>query len=162
MNDFPNNEGLLDDVLAEESGVPVREVMLAEMLKAVQRQRRVRQIRKAAPAVALCLVLLFTVWRFATPRPKIFPSPAKSYTLVTTQPLDAVVGTIPFSNIVTSSHTVEAISTSVASDEIRELNDDQLLELAAPSSVILVRHGPHLAYLIFAEPSDQEVFPGNY
>ena len=159
MNDLPHNERLLDDVLAEESGVRVRETLLGQTLHLVRRQRRFRSIRRAGTATAVFLGLLLLVARFIPSPSNIKPSPARPYTLVTTQPLqpDAVVQTKPFPlpNVIISSHTVQIIATSNANHEFRDLNDDQLLELV-PHSAILIRQGPHTANLVFVNLPDPE------
>jgi len=160
MNNSPDNERLLTDVLAEESEPGFREVLLGQTLHLVRRQRRFRKIRRAASAVAVIAGLLLLAWRF-------FPSashgplaPAAPYKLVQTQPLpaSAIVATTPFpsSNLVTSLSSVEIIVTSAAAHNFRELDDDQLLDLVTPTPALLVRHGPHTAELVFANPADRD------
>src|SRR5260221_9828392 len=116
MNNSPDNERLLADVLAEESDPGFRELLLGQTLHLVRRQRRFRKIRRAASAVALVAGLLLLVWRFL-PSPSDEPlAPAKPYTLVHTQPLpaSAIVETKPFpaSNLISSVGSVQIIATS--------------------------------------------------
>src|SRR5437588_2059373 len=111
MNNSPDNERLLADVLAEEGDPSFRELLLGQTLHLVRRQRRFRKIRRATSVVAVIAGLMLLVWRFL-PSPSNKPlAPAKPYTLVRTQPLpaSAIVGTTPFppSNLITSMGNVE-------------------------------------------------------
>jgi len=64
MNNSPDNERLLADVLAEERDPGFREVLLGQTLHLVRRQQRFRKIRRAASAVAAITGLLILTWRF--------------------------------------------------------------------------------------------------
>src|SRR5437868_13438784 len=113
MNNSPDNERLLADVLAEESDPGFRELLLGQTLHLVRRQRRFRKIRRATSVVAVIAGLMLLVWRFL-PSPSNGPTAsAKPYTLVHTQPLptSAIVETTPFprSNLITSVDSVEVI-----------------------------------------------------
>ena len=162
MNDSSEHEDLLLDVLAEENEAGFREALLGQTLKLVRRKRRFRTIRRASSGIAILAGLLILVWRFVPSPPIPPPQPsAKPYALIRTQPLPpgAIVQTsalhLPY--VVTSSHDVQIIATSsAAAHNFRELDDDQLLELAGPSPVILVRHGPHSAELVFADHEARE------
>jgi hypothetical protein len=165
MNNSPDNERLLADVLAEESEPGFRELLLSQTLHLVRRQRRFRKIRRATSAVAVIAGLLLLAWRFL-PSPSNGPAtPAKPYTLVHTQPLpaSAIVGTTPFppSDVITSVGSVEIIATSAVAHNFRELNDDQLLDLMTPTPALLVRRGPHTAELVFLNAEDREAFLRN-
>ena len=160
MNESSEHESLLADVLAADSEPGFREALLGQTLKLVRRKRRFRTIRRGTSTIAVFAGLLLLVWRFV-PSPPISPQPsAKPYALIRTQPLPpgAIVQTSPlrFPNLVTSSHDVQIIATSSTAHNFRELDDDQLLELAAPSPVILVRHGPDTAELVFVDPEARE------
>jgi len=158
MNEVPNNERLLADVLAEGSDSSFREALLGETLHLVRRQRRFRKIRRATSGMAMLAALLLLVWRFVPSPSNIPTSPAKAYMLVRTQPMasGAIVETKPFSYLITSSSTVDIIVTSAAAHDFRFVDDEQLLDLAAPLSPILVRRGPHTAELVFANPADED------
>jgi hypothetical protein len=112
--------------------------------------------------VAVFAGLLLLVWRFLPSPSNILPAPAKPYTLVQTQPLpsSAIVETksFPLANLIVSSSSVHIIATSSDTHYFRDLDDDQLLELVAPSPVMLVRHAPHIAELVFVNPEDREAF----
>ena len=162
MNESSEHEDLLLDVLAEESEPGFREALLGQTLKLVRRRRRFRTAWRATSTITAFAGLVLLVGRFLPAPPPISPQPsAKPYVLIRTQPLPpgAVVQTSPqhFPNLV-NSHDVEIILTSSAAHEFRDLDDDQLLELAVPSSVILVRYGPHTAELVFVDPEAREAF----
>src|SRR5437016_4075551 len=115
MNNSPDNERLLADVLAEEGDPGFRELLLGQTLHLVRRQRRFRKIRRATSGVALMVGLLLLGWRFL-PSPSNRPTtPAKLYTLVHTQPLpaSAIVASKPFppSDVITSVGSAEIIAT---------------------------------------------------
>src|SRR5436309_2326034 len=151
MKNSPDNERLLTDVLAEEGDPGFREALLGQTLQLVRRQRRFRKVRRVGSAMAVLAGLLLLVWRFLPSPLTVPPSPVKPYTLVRTQPLpaSAIVATrpLPVPNLITSARSVDILVTSAAAHDFRELDDDQLLELVAPSPAMLVRRGPHAAEL---------------
>jgi hypothetical protein len=160
MSKARHHERLLADVLAQERDLGQPADLLNLTLRLVRRRRRVRKVRQAAGSLVLLVGLLLLVWRFALPPAKIPFAARKAYTLVRTRPLpgNAFVETKPFplTDIIHSSSNAEVIGTSTARRDFRELNDDQLLDLAGPASVVLVRHGPHNAELVFADPGEGE------
>jgi hypothetical protein len=158
MDELPNNERLLDDVLAEETDPVFREALLGQTLHLVRRKQRFRKIGRVASGVAVFAALLLMVWNFVPSRSNVPTSPVKTYTLVRTQALPpaAIVETKPFTDLTTTSTSVmEIILTSASAHEFGVVNDDQLLELV-PASAILVRRGPHTAELVFANPADEQ------
>jgi hypothetical protein len=58
--------------------------------------------------------------------------------------------------LVASSTPADILSTASAGFRAREINDEELLELAAPNPVVLVRHGSHQAELVFANSGGTE------
>ena len=159
MNDPGHNERLLADVLGEGGAVDFREGLLNKTLRLVRRRRHFRQVRRTASALTVVLGLGLLVWRFSPSGLGPARVPAKPYTLVRTQPLPpaAWVATRPLSpaNLVASVATGNIILTTQAAKPVHEINDDELLALV-PKPVALVRHGPHLAELVFVNPSDRD------
>jgi len=160
MNQPPDKERLLADVLADESADGFREALLAETLGLVRRRRRSRQAWRAATAVALVAGLGALLWR--SPRPTAV-APMKGdrgYAIVLSVPLPlaALVSTQPFTadRIVTSSRNVEVVQTASSSARPGEINDSELLALVGPKPAALVRRGPHLAELVFVNPADKD------
>lgn len=158
MNDPREIERLLADVLGE--GVGFRDGLLHETLRRARRRRRFRQARRAAPVLGLAIVLGVLAWRFFPAGPGPLHAPARPYEIVHTRPLApaACAGTKPMAPgcVVASVTTADMVSTAAASGRVREISDEDLLALAAPKAVVLVRLGPHSAELIFPDPADRE------
>lgn len=162
MNRGDDKEHLLSEVLAEGTPESLREELLTQTLQHVRHRRRGRQGRRTVGAVVILLGLGFLLW----PRPQhpfVQSSSAKPYVLVQTQPLPPadIVKTVPFNALkqVTSTSTIVDISTATEPRLAREIGDADLLALAAPNPVVLVRLGPHSAELVFAhttEPNSAE------
>jgi hypothetical protein len=113
------------------------------------------------------LVLLFGLAFLFWPRPHrslVQSTPRKPYVLVETQPLpDAnIVKTIPLDSAsqITSNSNIIVIATATEPRLAREIDDADLLSLAAPNPVILVRLGPHSAELVFAHTTGADA-PGH-
>src|SRR5215831_16473490 len=161
MDDF--RDQLLRDVLGEESDSGFREELLRKTLRTARRKRHLRAIRRAAPLVVLVGMVLIGARFFRTP-----PAPSGSeivtrpYTLVTSHALEAsaIVKTRPFhaQNLVDTVPSSHILDTYAAHFAPREISDDDLLRFTGASPVILVRHGPDSAELVFARPEDRETF----
>lgn len=159
MNKRTDNERLLEDVLAGESGEGARVASLENILGLAQQRRRVRAVRRVAVVAVLLIASTIGVMRHFAPKTVQLESaktnpPAASLGWVTSQPLSPaelvtsqrllpgqIVSSLPAPIIV---HTVPYI--------FREVGDDELLALAAPKVVALVRRGPHEAELLFITP----------
>jgi hypothetical protein len=158
MSRQTDNERLLVEVLNPEADSAFSEEVLAATLRDVRRRRRMLQVRNfgggallvlAAIAVAASLVLR----RNATPELAQTPGPT-NYQLVVTQPLAAeqVVRTQPLAREQFAVATVPVSVIPTVRGGFREIGDDELLALAAPQVVALVRRGPDLAELVFLPP----------
>lgn len=159
MNKPSHEQQLLDEVLAESFPENRREQLLEQTFHHVRRRRHTRQTWRTVGALVVLLGLGFLIW----PRPHhpvVQPSPPKPYMLVETQPLPAsnIVRTIPLTSVsqIHSGPTVSVIATATEPRLAREIDDADLLSLAAPHPVILVRMGPHSAELVFAHPMDAD------
>jgi len=64
--------------------------------------------------------------------------------------------TQPFANQILSVPTIGVITTAQFHDQLRILNDDELLALA-PSPALLVRLGPHSAELVLADQTRSDL-----
>lgn len=163
MNDPADNERLLTDVLADEAGF--REALFSETVRLARRRRRLRQARRATAAVAVLVGLAALVWQSLPPRGVVPQLTGKPYVVVRTQPLPetALVTTRRLSadRLVASVATASIVATPANSGQFQEIGDDELLALAAPRPVVLVRLGPHSEELVFVNPEDQKGFPLN-
>jgi len=163
MNKRTDHERLLADVLAPEADSGFSSALLSQTLHAARRQRRNRQVRRYGGAVAVLLTATLLVSsylrRAVKPEQSGLP-PQLSYQLVVSQPLSAnqLVGTRPLAQhqMVFSAFTADEVRT--AAGGFREVGDDELMALASPQVVALVRRGPHEAELVFvsAPPVDSD------
>lgn len=157
MNERANSEHLLREVLAEATDADFRAALLDQSLRLAGRRRRWRQARRAAAVVGVVFGLAALLWHFSSPRAG---GPASGcYALVHTQPLaaGAVVTTQPLApdRMLSSFSGAELVQTPPRGP-YHEVDDRQLLELAAPTPAVLVRSGPHLAELVFASSPGEE------
>jgi len=159
MNRPREEELLLSEVLAEGMPESLREDLLRQTLRQVRRRRQARQARRTLGALVVALGLGFLVW----PRPHqplVQPTSPRPYVLVETRPFRSgnIVNTarVESTNESASTPTVSIISTATAPHLAREIDDADLLSLAAPNPVVLVRLGPHSAELVFAHSPEQD------
>ena len=153
MSDRSHNERLLNDILAEERPAEFRDLVLDHTLRLARRRRHLRQARAASLPVALFLGLFALLRHWPAPTTSFPTSPTPNMVIQTRSlPPAAFVETHPLrpANLVASSSPADILSTASAGFRAREINDEELLELAAPNPVVLVRHGSHQAELVFA------------
>ena len=162
MTPTPERQHLLADVLAEGAPSDFSEALLGDLLQRVRQKRRSRRLRQQGAALAMATLLAILAWRHLPRFGVLSESAAGGYELVHTQVLaaHAVVHTQAFAPaqpmLAVSSVTV----VRTRSGQFRTLGDNELLALAGRPAV-LVRLGPHLQLLVFANPADQAVFPVN-
>jgi hypothetical protein len=160
MNHPADNERLLADVLADDAAAGFRAALFGETLRLARRRRRLRQARRTMAAVVAVVGLAALIWRSLPPQAPTPQAAGRGYVLVHTQPLPAaaLVKTRPFSpdRLVASVATAGIVRTTAISGQIREIGDDDLLALAAPKPVALVRRGPHEAELVFVNQEDRD------
>jgi hypothetical protein len=148
------NKPLLSDVLAEDSDSEFRAALLEQTLHMVRRRRRIRKARNAVYASLMVAAMALVSFHFLSKAP-ISKRFEPSYLLVTSEPLpaNAVLSTTQDRSvaIISSLPAVEIVMVATGqSTGVRQLDDDQLLALL-PSPALLVRRGPHLAELVFAD-----------
>lgn len=158
MNRRTDHERLLADVLVPGEDPAFSAAVLAATLRGVRQRRRVRQARWYGGALAVLIGLAlsahfaFRQWAKPDLAQQLIPQPRPTaYQLVVSQPLlpDQLVSTqvLAPSQHVASTATAQLVRT--ATGGYGEIGDDELLALAAPRVVALVRRGPHAAELIF-------------
>ena len=162
MNQRTDNERLLADVLTPEAGSGFSADVLAGTLHGVRRRRRVRQVRRLAAMIVLLTGVAFAfnhLFQRET-KPELTRSAPTSYQLVVSRALapGQIVGTRALAPDQWVTSTVVAQRVQTTSGGFGEIGDDELMALAAPQVVALVRRGPHEAELVFvparAENSD--------
>jgi hypothetical protein len=161
------NKPLLSDIFSEDADSEFREALLDQTLRIVRRKRRFRKARQAAFVTVMVAGLVLISFHSLVSKPpvsKIAKRVALPYLVVTTQPSspDAVLSTSPDHSIriISSSPTVQLVGTSESADILHQLDDDELLTLL-PSPALLVRRGPHLAEVVFANADAQSSIPAN-
>lgn len=161
MNRQTDNERLLADVLAAESDDGFRGALLGETLRLARRRRQFRQMRRIGGVTALLIIAALGVRQLGpkqAEKQQMARTPAPtSYQLVVTQPLslNQIVNTRPLlaDRLIASVATAGIVRTSTGG--FSEVGDDELLALAAPQIVALVRRGPHQAELVFVSPPSE-------
>ena len=158
------NKRLLSDILAEDTDADFRDALLDHTLHVVRRKRRFRKVRQAAYASFMLAGLALVSFHFLVSKParsKRFEPP---YVLVTTQPFPAaaVVSTSRDHSVanISSAPMVEFVNTGDSSPILHQLDDDELLTML-PSQALLVRRGPHLAEVVFANADTDATLPPN-
>lgn len=166
MADRPDQQKLLDDVLAESSPPDFRAALLGETLRLARRRRRWRQTRSAASVlVVVALTLLFALEnqprKMDAPRPLAKTPSIQSYQLVVTRPLSAgkVIATSEFSPVKLVSSALLVTEIATTHDSFHRVNDEQLLALFGPRPPLLIRTGPDSEELLFAGIGDQKISP---
>ena len=154
MSRRTDNERLLDDVLAPESGSEFGANVLAETLRGVRRQRRARQVRRIGGTLVVLLVVALASSHFLRRGVKpelVHTPPPLNYQLVVNEPLttDQTISTYALTPEQSVTPTATAQLVSTVAGGFGEIGDDELLSLAAPQVVALVRRGPYEAELVF-------------
>jgi hypothetical protein len=161
MNPGTEKERLLADVLSAEPDAQFSANVLTETLRRVRRQRRMHRVRRYGAVLATVLVVTLVSSQFlrrpAAPRPVELAKP-QSYEWVFTQPLltSQLTETRLFSPdqpVVTTAR-VNLIKTTTGGFDL--ISDDELISLAAPKVVALVRRGPHEAELVFVSSPTED------
>ena len=150
-----DREHLLDDVMAESAPTEFRAALLGETLRLARRRRIVRRVRRTGVALAAVMLAAVAAWKNFAP-PGAAPRPVVAgCEIVLTRPLaaGAIVTTRAFGaeRWVASVASVGVIRTARGAAEIHEINDHELLALAAPRLAALVRVGPQAQELLFIE-----------
>ena len=153
MKQRTDNERLLTDVLSAEPNSEFSANVLAETLRGVRRQRRWRHVRRYGVALTALIAVALASNHFlrtgAKPELARLPQPT-GYQLVATGPLpaDQVTQTRFFTpdQQIVSTPSVALIQTALGGFD--QIGDDELISLAAPNVVALVRRGPHEAELL--------------
>ena len=161
MNQRPDKERLLAEVLSAEPDAEFSANVLTETLRGVRRQRRVRQVRRYGMVLAAVVAVTFVssqlLRRPAQPTRAELPKPPGCQ-LVFTQPLipSQLTETRLFSpdQPVVTTTSVNLVETTTGG--FGEIGDDELISLAAPKVVALVRRGPHEAELVFVSSSTED------
>jgi hypothetical protein len=163
MNGRPKQESLLDDVLAEAAPADFRATLLADTLREVGSRRRSKQIRRGVAVAAGLALGAFLSWRGLSL--SATGSSIAGCEIVRTQPLadSAVVRTQIFAMEIStgSQPAVVVIETPAERPGFRIVNDDELLALASPRTVALVRLSPDSQALIFLPLPEAEAPPVN-
>src|SRR5438270_11241294 len=90
MKSDPENERLLDDILAEESEPGFRNALFERTILAVRRRRRLRRAAKAGSVIAALAIVVLLSSRYFPTRPVAMvhkAGPPGTYVLVRTEPL---------------------------------------------------------------------------
>ena len=168
MNLRPDNQNLLNEVLAEASSADFRAALLDRTLRLARRRRKFRQARRASGILAVAILSVILARQngrepsgISQPMAKQAVTPA--YKLVRTEllPGSAIVTTRAFPGSRPIESSAGAVQITTAGGGYRSINDNELLALVAQKPAVLIRTGPHSEELVFANPEDQKGFPLN-
>ena len=166
MKPQTDHERLLTEVLATEADADFSAGVLAATLRQARQQRRWRRIRQSSGALVVLLAIALgscqLIRRGAAPETIPMPPPV-SYELVLSQPLRSsqIASTTPLTPLLTVASTATASLVQTAPGGFGEIGDDELMALAAPNVVALVRRGPHEAELVFVSAPAEASSPPN-
>ena len=152
MKQPAEHDPLLDDVLSEDAPPGYRSHLLQATLRQARRRRQFKRGRQVL--LSIVVMGLMGVWvSRQMPRPESKPEslamqPEFPLVVVRTQPLpaSALVSTAPLST---------DVIVATTGGQYRIIDDDELLALAAPAPVALIRCGPDCAQLVFANAEDR-------
>jgi hypothetical protein len=151
----PKHDDLIDDLLSESAPTGFRSALLADTLRRARRRRWKRRGSRVTFAAAMVFIVGFLVWQRVSTE-SISVRPNVNYVLIETKLLPPVptVTTQPLSaeRMVATFTSIRAVNTRLSPMELRIINDDELLALAAPRIPALVRTGPHTQELILLRP----------
>ena len=153
MKEKTDHERLLVEVLSSGSDSAFGANVLAETLRGVRRQHRMRQVRYYGVALATVIAVALVAshfWQRPIASTLANQPPPSAYQLVVTTPLTSsqITETRSFSaDQAVAASRVSLVHTTTGG--FGEIGDDELLSLAAPNVVVLVRRGPHEAELVF-------------
>jgi hypothetical protein len=156
---------LLDDLLEDGAPPEFRAVLLDKTLHSARQRKRTRRLKLALSALALVGPFAFAFQEIRNPKAppnqirqpilSAVPMPASIPVRVVSTKLDSFkyVTVSDFSD-----STFVVVQTS-ESDRPKEINDKELLALAAGKPVALIHQAWHQSELIFLDPKDENGFP---
>lgn len=146
MKPCTDYDALLADVVTEAEPCGFRTGLLDATLRRVRRKRRLRQVARGTAAAIVLGAAALLGGRIGTP-------PVGRCPVVRTQPLapSAIVSTrlLDGAQRVESTPFLATVHTMPDRGGVDWIGDAELLALASPRPVVLVRDGPHAQKLIF-------------
>ncbi|HEU5125796.1 MAG TPA: hypothetical protein VFW05_17225 [Verrucomicrobiae bacterium] len=153
---------LLDDLLDETAPSNFRATVLAETLRHARRRKQARRLNAILAAIAVVGLLTFSMWNPPQNKTAVRPDSTSRLKIVESRPLN------PGQVVITkagSVRTVDSLDTTVAiveTDPSRrnfdEINDQQLLALAAGRPIAFLHPGSDREELILLNPADRNGF----
>lgn len=156
MNRANDYRSLLNDVFPDANAPDFQEQLLTETLHLARRRRKIRTLANMSASLGVTVLVAVAIW--ATVH---WNSRTQDFCpVITTRPLpsDMLVHTKPFANkpgIVIASK-VPQVFTQKTGVLFRNINDKELLALAAPNTAALIRDGGGSAQLILIAPTDAD------
>jgi len=148
-------EPLIDDLLADAVSPEFRAALLDKTLQSARQRKRARCLNLTLSALVLAGLFAFAIQEMRNPGtlPKQIRQPISSAAALPALPPLHVVSTKldSFKSVAvldSSGSTLTVVQTS-ESDRPREINDRELLALAADQPVALIHQGLHQSELIF-------------
>ena len=158
---------LLDDLLDDSVSPEFRAALMDKTLQSAQQRKRARRLNLTLSIFALAGIFAFAFQEMRNPKTarsqihqpisSVAVSPSLNPVQVVSTKLDS------FKNVAisdSSDSTLTVVQTS-ESDRPREINDQELLALAADKPVALIHQGLHQAELVFLNPKDENDYRFN-
>ena len=141
--------------MAESAPTEFRAALLGETLRLARHRRIGRRVRRTGVALAVAMLAAVAAWKNLAP-PGAAPRPVVAgCEIVRTRQLapGAIVTTRAFGaeRRVATVANLKVVRTAPGTAGIHEIDDHELLALAAPRLAALVRVGPHAQELLFVE-----------
>jgi hypothetical protein len=156
---------LLDDLLEDSASPEFRAALMGKTLQSARQRRRVRHFNLALSTATFVGVFTFAFQEMHNPKTELnqIHQPVSSIAdSPSFNPVQvAVTKQTSFNNVAVSDSmdsSLKVVETS-ESDRPREINDKELLALAADKPVALIHQGLHQSELIFLNPKDEKGFP---
>jgi|HubBroStandDraft_1064217.scaffolds.fasta_scaffold139088_2 hypothetical protein len=156
---------LLDDLLEDAAPPEFRAALLDKTLHSARQRKRTRRLSLTLSALVLAGLFTFSFQEMRTTKPtpnKIHQPILSAAPMQTLNPVRVVSTKLDSFKYVTVSDSSDSTFVVVQTSELdrpKEINDKELLALAADKPVALIHQGLHRSELIFLNPKDKNGFP---
>jgi hypothetical protein len=153
---------LLDDLLSETAPSDFRATVLADTLRHARRRKQTRRLNATLAAIAVVGLLTFSVWNPTQNQTAVHPDSSSNVQVIESRPLNPnqIVSTTAGSVrwVDSSITTVALVETDPVQRNFEEINDQQLLALAAGRPIAFLHLGSDREELILLNPADRNGF----
>jgi hypothetical protein len=155
---------LADDLLDDSASQEFRSALMDKTLRSARQRKRMRYFNLALSVVALTGIFAFSFQEMCKPATSLsqIHQPILSTAPVPSLNPERVANTKPNllknDTVLDSSDSTLVVVQTSESDQPKEINDQELLALAAGKPVALIHQTGHQSELIFLNPKDKDGF----